>query len=106
MEVKLYIGNLPFDASEESIRELFAQSGTVVSVALIKDRSTGAPRGFGFVEMGSQTDAEAAIRALNGKMIGERALAVSVARARDDKPGLPRRDTSRGHMGRGKGKRY
>ncbi len=106
MDVKLYVGNLPFDASEDSIRDMFAQSGTVVSVVLIKDRSNGVSKGFGFVEMGSQPDAAAAIKALNGRLVGDRALSVSVARAREERPGLPRRDSSRGHLGRGRGKRY
>ncbi len=106
MAVKLYVGNLPFDASEDSIREMFAQNGTVVSVVLIKDRGTGQSRGFGFVEMGSQAEADAAIKALNGKMTGDRPLSVSVARGREERPGLPRRDISRGHIGRGRGKRY
>ncbi len=106
MDVKLYVGNLPFEASEHSVRELFAQSGTVVSVALIKDRATGFSRGCGFVEMSSQAEAEAAIKALNGKMVGDRAISVSVARAREERTGLPRRDTARVHAGRGKGKRY
>ncbi len=106
MAVKLYVGNLPFDASEATLQDMFAQSGAVVSVALIKDRSTGVSRGFGFVEMGSQSDAEAAIRALNGKMVGDRPLSVSIARAREERSGLPRRDLSRGHAGRGRGKRY
>ncbi len=106
MAVKLYVGNLPFDTSEEAIREMFAASGTVVSVALIKDRSTGVSRGFGFVEMNSQAEAEAAISALNGKMVGDRPLSVSVARAREERTGVPRRDLSRGHAGRGRGKRY
>lgn len=106
MSVKLYVGNLPFNASEDSLQEMFAQTGTVVSVVLIKDRSTGVSRGFGFVEMGAQPDAEAAIRALNGKMVGDRPLSVSIARAREERTGLPRRDMSRGHAGRGRGKRY
>lgn len=106
MDVKLYVGNLPFDSSEDSVRDMFAQTGTVVSVVLIKDRSTGVSRGFGFVEMSSKPDAEAAIKALNGRMVGDRALSVSVARPREERPGLPRRDGSRGHVGRGRGKRY
>ncbi len=106
MDVKLYVGNLPFDANEDFIRDMFAHSGTVVSVVLIKDRSTGVSKGFGFVEMSSQPEAEAAIKALNGRLVADRALSVSVARPREEKQGLPRRDLSRGHIGRGKGKRY
>ncbi len=106
MDVKLYVGNLPFDTSEDSIREMFAQSGKVVSVVLVKDRNTGSSRGFGFVEMSSQMEAEAAIKALNGKTVGDRQITVSVARPREERSGPPKRDGSRGHAARGKGKRY
>ena len=70
---KLYIGNLPFTATEDSVRELFAQCGTVETLSLINDRDTGRPRGFGFVEM-SNADAARAIQTLNGKDFGGRAL--------------------------------
>lgn len=107
MDVKLYVGNMPFDTTEETIRALFTPSGTVVSVALIKDRSTGTSKGFGFVEMSSQAEAQAAITALNGRMVGDRPLTVSIARPRDEKPGgFPRRDNARRHDSRGKGRRY
>mgnify|MGYP003442058930 CR=1 FL=1 len=79
---KIYVGNLPFTATEESVRELFAQHGTVESVALIKDRDTGQPRGFGFVEM-PKGDASRAIQALNGQQMGGRPLKVNEAQ---DKP--------------------
>ncbi len=106
MDVKLYVGNLPFDTSEDSIREMFAQAGAVVSVALIKDRATGNSKGFAFVEMGSQKDAQTAISMLNGHMVGDRALTVSIARPREERPGGPRRDGFRGHDARGRGRRY
>ncbi len=107
MDVKLYVGNLPFDTTEEAIRQMFAESGTVVSVALIKDRSTGYSKGFGFVEMSSQSEAQQTIKVLNGRMVGDRALAVSVARPREERPGgVPRRDGFRGRDARGKGRRY
>jgi RNA recognition motif-containing protein len=108
MEVKLYVGNLPFDTTEDAIREMFAQTGTVVSVALIKDRSTGASKGFAFVEMSSQNEAQEAIKVLNGRMLGDRALTVSMARPREERPagGGPRRDSFRGRDSRGKGRRY
>ncbi len=86
MDVKLYVGNLPYDTTEEAIREMFAQAGTVVSVALIKDRATGESKGFGFVEMSSQKEAQAAISSLNGRMVGDRQLKVSLARAREERP--------------------
>jgi RNA recognition motif-containing protein len=79
---KIYVGNLPFSATEDSVRTLFAQYGTVESVALINDRETGRPRGFGFVEM-SQSDAAKAIQSLNGQDMGGRPLKVNEAQ---DKP--------------------
>ncbi len=107
MDVKLYVGNLPFDTTEEAIRQMFAESGTVVSVALIKDRATGNSKGFGFVEMSSQSEAQEAIKALNGRMVGDRALTVNIARPREERPNnFPRRDGFRGRDARGKGKRY
>lgn len=75
----IYVGNLPFSASEEEIQDLFSQYGAVQSVKLITDRETGKPRGFGFVEMG-QSDAEEAIEALNGAPFGGRKLQVNEAR--------------------------
>ncbi len=106
MEAKLYVGNLPFDTTEDVIREMFAQNGTVVSVALIKDRATGFSKGFGFVEMGSQSEAQAAIKALNGRVVGDRPLSVSIARPREERGGFPSRDNARRHDSRGRGRRY
>jgi RNA recognition motif-containing protein len=107
MDVKLYVGNLPFDTTEDAIREMFAPSGTVVSVALIKDRATGYSKGFGFVEMSSQQEAQEAIKSLNGRTIGDRQLTVSIARPREERGGgFPRRDGNRGRDSRGKGRRY
>ena len=83
MGTRLYVGNLPFSADEDQIRDLFAQNGREVSeVKLVTDRDTGRPRGFGFVEMGSSDDADSAIRALNGYEFGGRALTVNEARER------------------------
>jgi RNA recognition motif-containing protein len=79
---KIYVGNLPFTATDEEIRALFAQHGAVESVSLPTDRETGRPRGFGFVEM-SQADAARAIQGLNGHEMGGRSLRVSEAQ---DKP--------------------
>ena len=79
---KLYVGNLPFTATEEEITELFGQHGAVHSVALINDRETGRPRGFGFIEMDDDAVAPA-IQALDGKELGGRALRVNEAQ---DKP--------------------
>ena len=89
---KIYVGNLPFTATEDAVRALFAQHGTVESVALMTDREIGRPRGFGFVEM-SRADAAKAIQNLNGVDMGGRPLRVNEAQ---DKPrggggGGPRR---------------
>ena len=88
---KIYVGNLPFSASENEVRDMFSQHGTVESVSLITDRETGRPRGFGFVEM-SRADATRAIQNLNGQDMGGRPLKVNEAQ---DKPrnggGGPRR---------------
>ena len=82
MSSKIYVGNLPFTATEDQVRALFAAHGTVESVALPTDRETGRPRGFGFVEM-SQADASRAIQAVNGQDLGGRSLRVNEAQ---DKP--------------------
>ena len=83
MGTRLYVGNLPFSTDETAVRELFEQNGrTVEEVKLITDRDTGRPRGFGFVEMGSQEDAEGAIRELDGYSLDGRPLKVNVARER------------------------
>jgi RNA recognition motif-containing protein len=79
---KLYVGNLPFSATEDSVRTLFATHGAVEKVSLISDRDTGRPRGFGFVEM-SSADASRAQEALNGKDFDGRALKINEAQ---DKP--------------------
>jgi len=78
---KIYVGNLPFSATESEVRDLFAQHGTVDSVALPTDRETGRPRGFGFVEM-PQADAQKAMEALNGFNMGGRPLRVNEAQDR------------------------
>ncbi len=79
---KLYVGNLPFSATEDAVRALFASHGTVEKVSLINDRDTGRPRGFGFVEM-SNADASRAMQALNGKDMDGRSLKINEAQ---DKP--------------------
>jgi RNA recognition motif-containing protein len=78
---KIYVGNLPFSATENDVRTLFEAHGTVQSVALINDRETGRPRGFGFVEMPS-ADAQRAIQSLNGKDMGGRPLRINEAQER------------------------
>jgi RNA recognition motif-containing protein len=79
---KLYVGNLPFTATDESVRDMFAKHGAVDKVSLITDRDTGRPRGFGFVEM-SNADASRAMQALNGTDLDGRALKVNEAQERE-----------------------
>lgn len=80
---KIYVGNLPYSATEDEIRALFAEHGEIATVSLITDRESGRPRGFGFVEM-SPANADAAIEALNGSEMGGRQLRVNEARPRRD----------------------
>lgn len=80
MNTKLFVGNIPFSLNESSLEELFSQSGKVVSVTIPTDRDTGRKRGFAFVEMGTQSEAEAAIRTLNGHTIEGRQLVVNASR--------------------------
>jgi RNA recognition motif-containing protein len=81
----IYVGNLPFSATEEEIRNLFSPFGTVHAVKLVSDRETGRPRGFGFVEM-EDSAAASAISALNGKDMGGRSLRINEARERERAP--------------------
>jgi RNA recognition motif-containing protein len=85
METKLYVGNLSYNTTEDDIRTLFAQAGTVASVALIKDRDTGQSKGFAFVEMSNQSEAEKAIQTFNGYMMANRPLKVNMARPREER---------------------
>ena len=85
MEVKLYVGNLSYSTTEEELRELFAQAGNVASVAVIKDRDTGQSKGFGFVEMTTQAEAQTAISKFNSYKMGERALTVNLARPKEER---------------------
>ena len=97
---KIYVGNLPFSANEDQVRSLFEQHGTVESVALINDRETGRPRGFGFVEM-PRADAQRAILALNGKDMGGRPLRINEAQERTGGGGGGGRPRSGGGGGGG-----
>jgi cold-inducible RNA-binding protein len=78
--MKLYVGNLPYNTTEEDLRNLFSQYGSVDSVAVITDRETGRSNGFGFVEFGNDSEARTAIQALSGQEYGGRALTVNEAR--------------------------
>ena len=80
MSAKLFVGNLSFQATEEDLRELFAQAGTVETVRIITDQFTGRPRGFGFVEMATKEEAQKAVEMLNGRLFRDRNLVVDEAR--------------------------
>ena len=84
---KIYVGNLSYSTSEDTLREMFSEHGEVVSAALVMDRETGRPRGFGFVEMANDTEANAAIEAINGTNIDGRDLTVNEARPRQNRGG-------------------
>ncbi len=86
MSQSLYVGNFPYTTTEDQLRELFAEHGTVESVRIIADRNTGMSRGFGFVDMATEEEAEAAIAALNGTDYNGRALKVNVSRPREERP--------------------
>ena len=87
MGKKLYVGNLSYQVDSSQLQELFGQHGTVVSAQVISDRDTGRSKGFGFVEMGSDEEAQKAIAALNGQQHDGRALTVNEARPREDRGG-------------------
>src|SRR3979411_1088677 len=95
MSMKLYVGNLSFQTSSEDLQQLFAQAGTVESASVVEDRETGRSRGFGFVEMATKEEGEAAIQQFNGKEFNARNLNVNEARPREDRGG------ARGGGGRG-----
>ena len=85
METTLYVGNLDYSATEDDLRKLFTQAGEVQSVNVIKDRDTGRSKGFAFVEMSTQAEAEKAISLLNGFSFHNRSLTVNLARPREDR---------------------
>jgi RNA recognition motif-containing protein len=86
MDSKLYVGNLSYDITEDGLKEKFAEAGTVVAVDMIKDRDTGRMKGFAFVTMSNQEEAENAIKMFNGKMLDNRELKVNIARPREERP--------------------
>jgi RNA recognition motif-containing protein len=98
MELKLYVGNLSYETTEDDLRTLFAQAGTVTSVTLIKDRATGRSKGFGFIEMSSQSEVEQAIKMLNGTSVSNREIKVNIARPPEERPtrGFGDRSSGRG----------
>ena len=87
MSMKLYVGNLTFQTSSADLQELFAQAGTVESATVVEDRETGRSRGFGFVEMSSKEEGEAAIARFNGNEVHGRSLTVNEAKPRENRNG-------------------
>jgi cold-inducible RNA-binding protein len=87
MAKRLYVGNLSYDVTDSDLEQMFAAHGAVRSAQVIMDRDTGRSKGFGFVEMGSDQEAQAAIRAMNGKEVDGRALTVNEAKPREDRGG-------------------
>ena len=85
MNKKLYVGGLPYSVTDEELQQVFAAHGTVESARVITDKYTDSSRGFGFVEMSTQEEAEKAIESLNGSEMGGRSLTVNIARPREDR---------------------
>ena len=107
MGKKLYVGNLPYNVSSSDLQHMFSEHGTVESAEVISDRTTGQSKGFGFVEMASDEEAQAAITALNGQAQGGRALTVNEARPRENRSGGGGGGGGgRGRSGGGRGSRY
>lgn len=102
MAKKLYVGGLPYATTEGELQSLFEQAGTVESVAIISDRMSGRSKGFGFVEMATDEEAQSAIEKFNGKELGGRTLVVNEARPMEKRERPPRRDE--GGYGRGGGR--
>ncbi len=100
---KLYVGNLAYGLRDDDLQQAFAQFGTVNSAKVMMDRDTGRSKGFGFVEMGSDAEAQAAINGMNGQSLEGRALVVNEARPREDRPGGFGGGGSRGGFGGGGG---
>ncbi len=100
MESKLYVGNLSYNVTEQQLRELFGQAGTIKEVALIMDRDTQRPKGFGFVEMTTQVEAQKAIELFNEHELDGRRMTVNFARPKEDRGG------ARGGYGGGGRNRY
>jgi len=106
MEARLYVGNLSYNTTEDQLREMFAKAGTVSNVSVVMDRETRRSRGFGFVEMASQADAEKAIQMFNDQEIDGRRLVVNMARPREERGaggGGGYRGGGRGGRGGGRG---
>jgi cold-inducible RNA-binding protein len=87
MSMKLYVGNLAYQTSSDDLQQLFAKAGTVETASVVEDRETGRSRGFGFVEMSSKEEGNAAIQQFNGQELGGRALNVNEAKPRENRNG-------------------
>jgi RNA recognition motif-containing protein len=103
---KLYVGNLSYNIRDDDLQQAFAQYGTVTSAKVMMDRDTGRSKGFGFVEMGSDPEAQAAINAMNGQALDGRAIVVNEARPREERPGGYRGGGGGGYGGGGGGGSY
>lgn len=101
MATKLYVGGLPYSTTQDELQEAFAKAGAVVSTSIIMDKMTGRSRGFGFVEMGSDDDAQKAIEMWNGQDFDGRKLTVNEAKPLEARP--PRREGGGSHFGGGNG---
>lgn len=86
MAAKLFVGALSYNVTEDQLKELFGASGTVVSASVISDRDTNRSKGFGFVEMSTDDEAQEAIKALNGKEVDGRTIVVNIAKPKEDRP--------------------
>jgi len=105
--MKIYVGNLSYDVTEEELRQEFEAFGAVTSIDIVTDKYSGRPRGFGFVEMPSVSEGQAAITALNGKTLKDRTLSVNAARPRsDDRGGGSYGDRRGGGSSGGRQRRY
>lgn len=100
MDNKLYVGNLSYATTEDELKSLFSNAGTVTSVAVIKDRETGRSKGFAFVEMSTKEEADKAVSQYNGYTMGDRDLRISIARPKEEGG---RRDFGGGNRGGGRG---
>jgi RNA recognition motif-containing protein len=106
MGKKLYVGNLSYETGEAELEKMFAAYGTVQSAQVIMDRDTGRSKGFGFVEMGSEQEAQAAITGLSGKQVGGRSLTVNETKPREDRGGRGGYGGGGGGRGGSGGRRY
>jgi RNA recognition motif-containing protein len=104
MGKRIYVGNLSYDVTDSALEQMFAEHGTVESAQVVMDRDTGRSKGFGFVEMKTDQEAQAAIAALNGQMSGGRSLTVNEARPREDRGGGGGGRGGRGGFGGGGGR--